>query len=75
MNTHSRWAGVLALSMSLTAAQLAYGQEAGTALKLGEAAPGFALSNIEGRRVQLKDYRGKKNVVLVFYPALFRAGG
>ena len=43
--------------------------------KLGEAAPDFALSNIEGKRVQLKDYRGKKNVALVFYPALFRAGG
>lgn len=43
--------------------------------KLGEAAPDFALSNIEGKRVQLKDYRGKKNVVLVFYPAMFRTGG
>ena len=75
MNTHSRWVGVLALSMSLTAAQLAHGQEAGAALKLGEAAPDFALANIEGKRVQLKDYRGKKNVLLVFYPALFRAGG
>ena len=44
-------------------------------LKLGEAAPDFALSNIEGKRVQLNDYRGKKHVALVFYPALFRAGG
>jgi len=55
----------------------AQGQQpaASEALKLGQAAPDFALSNIEGKRVQLKDYRAKKKVVLVFYPALFRAGG
>jgi peroxiredoxin len=61
--------------MSLAAAQLAHGQEASGALRLGEAAPDFGLSNIEKKRIQLKDYRGKKNVALVFYPALFRAGG
>jgi cytochrome oxidase Cu insertion factor (SCO1/SenC/PrrC family) len=44
-------------------------------LNLGQAAPDFMLSNIEGKRIQLKDYHGKKNVALVFYPALFRAGG
>lgn len=49
--------------------------QAGGIPPLGAAAPEFALANIEGKRVQLKDYRGKKNVVLVFYPALFRAGG
>lgn len=43
--------------------------------KLGEAAPDFALSNLEGKRVSLKDFHGKKKVALVFYPALFRAGG
>jgi hypothetical protein len=44
-------------------------------VKLGEAAPDFALANIEGKRVQLQGYRSKKKVLLVFYPALFRAGG
>jgi peroxiredoxin len=63
------------LCAGLSAAPLSQGQEAAGAVKLGEAAPDFALSNIEGKRVQLKDYRGKKNVALVFYPALFRAGG
>lgn len=43
--------------------------------RLGEAAPDFALANIEGKRVRLKDYRDKKNILLVFYPALFRSGG
>jgi hypothetical protein len=44
-------------------------------LKLGEVAPDFALRNIEGKKVSLKDYRGRKQALLVFYPALFRAGG
>ncbi len=29
-------------------------------------APDFSLSDSEGRKVQLSDYQGKKNVVLVF---------
>ena len=61
----------------LTVNSSVYGQKAANpeSLKLGEAAPNVALSNIEGKRVHLKDYRGKKNVALVFYPALFRPGG
>jgi cytochrome oxidase Cu insertion factor (SCO1/SenC/PrrC family) len=43
--------------------------------KLGAAAPDFTLSNSDGKPVSLKDFRGKKQVALVFYPALFRAGG
>jgi len=44
-------------------------------VKLGEGAPDFTLPNSEGRKVNLKDYRGKWQVALVFYPALFKAGG
>lgn len=33
---------------------------------LGQPAPDFALSTLLGKTVQLSDYRGKKNVVLVF---------
>jgi cytochrome oxidase Cu insertion factor (SCO1/SenC/PrrC family) len=44
-------------------------------VKLGAAAPDFTLSNSEGKPVTLKDFRGKRQVALVFYPALFRAGG
>jgi peroxiredoxin len=37
------------------------------AVKLnGKSAPDFALPDIGGRTVRLSDYRGKKNVVLVF---------
>jgi peroxiredoxin Q/BCP len=36
-------------------------------LKEGSAAPAFTTKDAEGRRVQLKDFRGQK-VVLYFYP-------
>jgi len=37
-------------------------------LKVGDAAPDFRLPSTEGREVSLKEYRGKKSVVLYFYP-------
>ncbi len=40
-------------------------------LKVGEEAPDFTLPATGGREVSLSNYRGKKNVVLVFYPAAF----
>lgn len=38
-----------------------------TMLKAGDAAPDFDVTDHEGRRVRLSDFRGKK-VVLWFYP-------
>jgi len=37
-------------------------------LNVGDAAPDFRLSSTEGREISLKEFRGKKNVVLYFYP-------
>ena len=37
-------------------------------LKTGEAAPDFTLKDANGKTVTLSGFRGKKNVVLVFYP-------
>jgi cytochrome oxidase Cu insertion factor (SCO1/SenC/PrrC family) len=36
-------------------------------IKVGMAAPDFTLEAIDGRRVSLSEFRGKKNIVLVFY--------
>ena len=36
-------------------------------IKAGDMAPDFALENMDGNRITLSDFRGKKNVVLVFY--------
>jgi peroxiredoxin len=41
------------------------------ALKVGEMAPDFevpAVLGTEKQKIKLSDYRGKKNVVLAFYP-------
>jgi peroxiredoxin Q/BCP len=36
--------------------------------KIGNLAPAFSLVNQRGEKVSLKDFKGKKNVVLYFYP-------
>lgn len=36
-------------------------------VKVGNAAPDFTLESLDGRDLTLSDYRGKKNVILVFY--------
>jgi peroxiredoxin len=38
------------------------------ALSIGQVAPDFTLKTHDGRVVRLSDYRGKKNVVLAFFP-------
>lgn len=35
-------------------------------IKVGDRAPDFTLENMDGKRISLSDFRGKKNVVLVF---------
>jgi cytochrome oxidase Cu insertion factor (SCO1/SenC/PrrC family) len=36
-------------------------------IRIGQPAPDFTLENLDGRRISLSDFRGEKNVVLVFY--------
>lgn len=38
-------------------------------VKVGQKAPAFSLNAVSGKKVSLKDYAGKKNVVLSFVPA------
>lgn len=39
--------------------------------EIGQPAPDFTLANQFGEKVSLSDYRGEKNVVLMFYPFAF----
>ncbi len=41
------------------------------AVEVGQAAPEFTLTNQYGQQVSLADYRGEKNVVVMFYPFAF----
>ena len=44
------------------------------ALKVGDQAPDFTLPDTNNKPVKLSDFRGKKNVVLAFFPAAFTGG-
>jgi thioredoxin-dependent peroxiredoxin len=58
-------------------AALAFGQTVPTGkthLKVGDEAPDFTLTGTHGKPVNLSDYRGKKTVVLAFFPAAFTGG-
>jgi len=43
-------------------------------LKVGDLAPEFTLPATDGAKVTLSQFRGKKNVVLAFFPAAFTGG-
>ena len=45
-----------------------------TNLKVGDEAPDFTLPDTNGKPVKLSDFRGKKAVVLAFFPAAFTGG-
>lgn len=42
--------------------------------KIGNLAPTFSLKNAEGNSVSLKDFKGKSNVLLYFYPKAMTPG-
>jgi cytochrome oxidase Cu insertion factor (SCO1/SenC/PrrC family) len=41
---------------------------------VGESAPDFSLIDVSGNQVKLSDFKGKKNIVLIFYTD-YREGG
>ncbi|MFJ4470860.1 peroxiredoxin [Streptomyces sp. NPDC089424] len=41
------------------------------AIQVGDKAPDFELKDNHGRTVRLSDFRGERNVVLIFYPFAF----
>jgi peroxiredoxin len=48
-----------------------------TNLKVGDMAPDFTISgrmNTSGKDIKLSDFRGKKFVILAFFPAAFTGG-
>ena len=45
-----------------------------THLKVGDTAPDFELNSSQGKKIKLSDFRGKKTVVLAFFPAAFTGG-
>ena len=62
------------LLASTAAALIAQINPPKTHLKVGDEAPDFTLPSTSGEKVKLSDFRGKKNVVLAFFPAAFTGG-
>jgi peroxiredoxin Q/BCP len=60
--------GVLALSCAMAWAQSDGG------LQPGDQAPAFTLPGSDGKTYSLADYKGKKTVVLAWFPKAFTGG-
>jgi peroxiredoxin len=69
-----------ALSVAALGAAAAFAQPVAppkTTLKVGDMAPDFSISQNNTSNhvaVKLSDFRGKKNVILAFFPAAFTGG-
>jgi peroxiredoxin len=62
-------------SLLIAAASIAFAQAPpSSTLKVGDMAPDFTLPSTQGKPVTLSDFKGKKNVVLAFFPAAFTGG-
>ena len=46
---------------------LIIGAFAGQSMEVGNSAPDFKLVSVSGNELKLSDYKGKKNVLLIFY--------
>jgi peroxiredoxin len=46
----------------------------GMMLKAGDMAPDFSLPSTRGKDISLSDFKGKKNVLVAFYPLDFTPG-
>jgi peroxiredoxin Q/BCP len=65
---------LLVLAATVVVASTGFAQAPPTALKVGDQAPDFTLSASDGKKYSLSDYRGKKPVVLAWFPKAFTAG-
>jgi AhpC/TSA family len=67
-----RYAGPpLAVAVLLMSLSLWLRPTAAPAIDVGDQAPDFVMHSTVGETVQLSAYRGKKNVLLFFFPAAF----
>jgi thioredoxin-dependent peroxiredoxin len=63
-----------ALAFAATLAAAVSAQAPAATLKVGDPAPDFTLQGSDGKTYSLADYRGKKAVVLAWFPKAFTAG-
>jgi len=64
----------LLLLLAVTALAVSAQAPPKTTLKVGDTAPDFKLRASTGKEISLSDYKGKKLVILAFFPAAFTGG-
>lgn len=65
---------LFAVAASALSGQTIQQSQQHSTLKVGDEAPNFTLPATNNTKVTLADYRGKKNVILAFFPAAFTGG-
>jgi cytochrome oxidase Cu insertion factor (SCO1/SenC/PrrC family) len=73
----NRWITAIVLAGLLVPAIRAADKPAETpppAVKVGDVAPDFTMTDQNGNKVSLHDFKGKKNVALAFYIFAFTGG-
>ena len=64
----------LCTSLGLAAVAMAAMQAPAPELKPGDPAPAFTLPGSDGKTYRLADFKGKKTVVLAWFPKAFTGG-
>ena len=67
------FAGGASIALAVTAGVLG-SQQPATELKVGETAPAFSLQGSDGKSYSLADFKGKRSVVLAWFPKAFTGG-
>jgi thioredoxin-dependent peroxiredoxin len=62
------------VALSLSAALMGFGQQPAAELKVGDMAPPFNLQGSDGKSHRLDDHKGKRAVVLAWFPKAFTGG-
>ena len=70
----TRCGAIAAVFALATLGAVAQDEEAKVELKVGDEAPDFKLPGSDGEDYTLKQFKGKKPVVLAFFPKAFTGG-
>jgi cytochrome oxidase Cu insertion factor (SCO1/SenC/PrrC family) len=59
--------GLILLIFALLIGCASNGQSPGPSPEVGDIAPDFSVVDVDGNEIRLRDFKGQKNVVLIFY--------
>src|SRR5688572_8472359 len=74
MKLRSALGAAAGVVLAVVAGITGFGQSAGPEMKVGDPAPAFNLPGSDGKPHQLADHKGKRAVVLAWFPKAFTGG-